>query len=84
MSEPMSDADRTAARVRLVMILGIVGVFDILLGVAAAILAPVWVPGMDEIWWIVGAALAIGGLVMIFVARSIRKRLGADSRTVVR
>ena len=84
MSGQGTERNDVAARVRLVKILGIMGLFDILLGLAAAFVGPIWVPGIDETWAIVGGVVGIAGLFLILYARSIRKRLDAENRSVVR
>lgn len=59
------------------MVLQLAGVGDIVIGIGAGFVGPMLAPGMDEIWWIIAAALAVGGLTMILIGR----RMDPGNRT---
>lgn len=77
----MNDASKSVGedvqRSRAAMVLQLAGVGDIVIGIGAGFVGPMLAPGMDEIWWIVAAALAVGGLTMILIGR----RMDPGNRT---
>ena len=56
-------------RSRVAMVLKLTGLGDIAIGIAAVFAGPTLVPGLDEVWVIVGVALAVAGLVVILIGR---------------
>lgn len=77
----MNDASKSVGedvqRSRAAMVLQLAGVGDIVIGIGAGFVGPMLAPGMDEIWWIIAAALAVGGLTMILIGR----RMDPGNRT---
>ena len=69
MSRSENTVQDVARRALAAKIIQFAGFADIVVGIGIGFVGPMLVPGMDTIWWIVGAALAVGGMAVIFIGR---------------
>lgn len=53
------------------LVLRLVGLSDLVVGIGLIFMGPMLVAGIDEIWWIVGALIAVTGVVMAIVGQRI-------------
>lgn len=69
MNDASNSVEENVQRSRSAMVLQLAGLGDIVIGIGAGFVGPMLAPGMDAIWWIIAAALAVGGLMMILIGR---------------
>jgi len=69
MNDASNSVEENVQRSRAAMVLQLAGLGDIVIGIGAGFVGPMLAPGVDAVWWIIAAALAVGGLIMILIGR---------------
>ena len=69
MNDASNSVEENVRRSRAAMVLQLAGLGDIVIGIGAGFVGPMLAPGVDAVWWIIAAALAVGGLIMILIGR---------------
>ena len=70
-NDPTGTAMDDAKRARFAFVIQIVGASDSVIGAGLIVGGPKLVPGIDEVWWIVGAAMVVFGLVLVIIGRRV-------------
>ena len=70
-NDPTGTAMDDAKRARFAFVIQIVGASDSVLGVGLIVGGPKLVPGVDAVWWVVGAAMVVFGLVLVIIGRRV-------------
>jgi len=71
MNDPADTAADNAKRSRKAFLFQLVGASDSVIGLGVIYGGPKLAPGMDAIWWGIGSALVVFGLVLVIVGRRV-------------
>jgi hypothetical protein len=74
MGDPTDSADGDAKRARKAFRFQFVGASESVIGLGVIYGGPKLAPGMDAIWWGIGTALVVFGLVLVIVGRRVDPR----------
>jgi Na+-driven multidrug efflux pump len=74
MGDPTDSAAGEAKRARMAFMFQLVGASDSVIGLGVIYGGSKLVPGVDAIWWGIGTALVVFGLVLVIVGRRVDPR----------